>query len=133
MSIPKIAFSPNIKVDLQGENIFQFKDNLQVYTYGAYLLYDAFYVGALYQNKHVVSSFKNTDSWILAVGAKFKTGKESNFFVGLSYDANTTGVGTRAGGVYEIAFRWTGNGVVGLFGSKRKNKNKKYLKCFSFF
>ena len=64
---------------------------------------------------------------------KFKTGKESNFFVGLSYDANTTGVGTRAGGVYEIAFRWTGNGVVGLFGSKRKNKNKKYLKCFSFF
>ena len=129
----EIAVSPNIKIDVQGEDIFTFSENLQVYTYGIYVLYDAFYIGALYQNKNVVSSYKNTDSWILAVGAKFKTSKESNFFIGLSYDANTTGVGTKAGGVYEIAFRWTGNHVQGLFGGKRKNRNKKYLKCFNFF
>ena len=129
----EIAISPNIKVDLQGDHLFQFSNNLQVYTYGLYVVYDAFYVGALYQNKNIISSFKNTDSWILALGAKFKTGKESNFFVGLSYDTNTTGVGTKAGGVYEIAFRWNGTSFGGLFGGKRKNKNKKFLKCFSFF
>lgn len=129
----EIAVSPNLKIDVQGEDLFQFKENLQVYTYGVYVLYDAFYVGALYQNKHIVSHYKNTDSWILAVGAKFDTGKDSKFFVGLSYDANTTGVGTKAGGVYEIAFRWTGNYFKGFFGGKRKNKNKKYLNCFSFF
>ncbi len=129
----EIAISPNLKVDLQGEDLFKFKEDLQVWTYGVYLLYDGFYVGALYQNKHIVSHYKNTNSWILAVGVKFDTGKDSKFFVGLSYDANTTGVGTRAGGVYEIAFRWTGNDVVGVFGKKRKNKNKKYLNCFSFF
>ena len=129
----EIAISPNIKIDVQGEDLFKFSEDLQVYTYGVYVLYDAFYLGALYQNKNIVSSFKNTDSWILAVGAKVSTGKESNFFIGLSYDANTTGVGTRAGGVYEIAFRWNGSYIKGLFGGKRKNKNKKYLKCFSFF
>ncbi len=129
----EIAVSPNLKIDVQGEDLFKFKEVLQVYTYGAYLLYDGFYVGALYQNKHIFSHYKNTNSWILAVGASMDAGKDSKFFVGLSYDANTTGVGTRAGGVYEIAFRWTGNYVQGIFGGKRKSKNKKYLKCFNFF
>ena len=130
----EIAISPNLKVDVQGEDLFQFKEDLQVWTYGVYLIYDGFYVGALYQNKHVISHYKNTNSWILAAGVKIDAGKDSKFFIGLSYDANTTGVGTKAGGVYEIAFRWTGNHIQGIFGGgKRKNKNKKYLNCFSFF
>jgi type IX secretion system PorP/SprF family membrane protein len=129
----EIAISPNIKFDTQGDDLFQFRENLQVFTYGVYLLYDGFYVGALYQNKNIVSNYKNTNSWILAAGLKVSSGKDSKFFIGLSYDANITGVGTRAGGVYEIAFRWTGNYVKGIFGGKRKNKSKKYLKCFSFF
>ena len=67
------------------------------------------------------------------MGAYVKSGKDNSFFVGFSYDANTTGVGTRAGGVYEIAFRWTGAVVAGIFGAGRKKKSKQYLKCFNFF
>src|SRR5690606_3551331 len=128
----EIALSPNIKVDLQGDNVFKFREDLQVFTYGVYVLYDGFYVGALHQNKHLISHYKNTNAWILAVGAYFDGKKDSRFFIGLSYDANTTGVGMKGGGVYEVAFRWNGNQFAGILGGKRKYKGKRFLKCHNF-
>lgn len=129
----EISISPNLKVDLQGENMFKFQENLQVFTYGAYFLYDGIYVGALYQNKQPLSSYRNTNAWILAFGAYLDSNKKNKYFIGFSYDANTTGVGTRAGGVYEIAFRWTGVTSINLFGPSRSRRNKRFLNCFRFF
>jgi type IX secretion system PorP/SprF family membrane protein len=139
----KIMVSPNFKVDVQGDGLFHFKENLQVFTYGAYLLYQGYYFGALYQNKNVLSHYKNTNAWILAIGAYVKSDKGQTTFIGFSYDANLTGVGTAAGGVYEIAVRWTGNGSVSIFGGKgpggsgngngRKSGKARKLDCYHFF
>ena len=140
----KVMISPNIKVDVQGEGLFQFKENLQVFTYGTYFLYEGYYIGALYQNKNIFSHHKNTNAWILAMGAYINSENGNKLFVGFSYDANTTGVGTRAGGVYEIAFRWTGNAGLSFFGgssggvngsriNSRKGGKKRKLDCYHFF
>ncbi|MFT5763871.1 MAG: type IX secretion system PorP/SprF family membrane protein, partial [Saprospiraceae bacterium] len=114
----KVSISPNIKIDLQGDRFFSPRQHLQVFTYGLYLLYDGIYIGAFYQNKHLLSQYKDTNAFIFAVGAYLNNSKETNrnFFLGLSYDANTTGLGPRAGGVYEIAFRWTMKGAASLNG-----------------
>jgi len=53
--------------------------------------------------------------------------------LGLSYDANTTGVGPRAGGVYEIAFRWLMNGNANAKGKSRRGRSKRILDCHNFF
>ncbi len=128
-----LTLSPNFKVDVQGGNLMRFKENLQVFTYGAYLLYQGYYVGALYQNKNILSHHRNTNAWILAVGAYVDSGKNNKLFIGFSYDANTTGVGTAAGGVYEIAFRWTGNSKLSLFGQGNRRGKKGALDCYHFF
>ena len=139
----KLMLSPNFKADIQGDALLQFKENLQVFTYGAYLLYHGYYFGAMYQNKNVLSHYKNTNAWILAIGAYIQSEKGQTTFIGFSYDVNTTGVGTAAGGVYEVAFRWTSNASLSIFGagkkgyaSGRKGKGRrkpKKLDCYHFF
>ncbi len=131
-----IAVSPTIKVDIQGEKITEFSSNLQVITMGGYLVYDGVYIGALYQNKKIITDSRNTNAFILAFGAYLKRpgSKTKNTFVGFSYDANTTGVGTQAGGVYELAVRWNFIDIPGIFGDRsNKRKSNKSLDCFKFF
>ena len=79
---------------------------------------------------------QNTNALILAFGTFIeskKPGKSNNMFVGLSYDANTTGLGSRAGGVIEAAFRWNFNDAPGLFGGSRKSSAKRAMDCTRFF
>lgn len=132
----KVSISPNIKIDLQGDRFFAPRQHLQVFTYGLYLLYDGIYIGGFYQNKHALPQFKDTNAFIFAVGAYLKGhGKDNkNLFIGLSYDANTTGVGPRAGGVYEVALRWLikNNGNLSRR-SGRGKRSKRILDCHSFF
>ena len=137
-----ISISPNIKYDIQGDQIGQLNQNLQVLTMGCYLLYEGVYIGGLYQNKRLIAGVQNTNAMIIAFGtflngnSKGRSSK-NNMFLGLSYDANTTGVGSRAGGVIEVAFRWNFKDAPGLFGasnsSKRKSSNKKVMDCTKFF
>ncbi len=131
-----IALSPNIKYDVQGDQLARTRQNLQVLTYGCYLIYEGVYVGALYQNKRPLAGVQNTNALILAFGTFIeskKPGKSNNMFVGLSYDANTTGLGSRAGGVIEAAFRWNFNDAPGLFGGSRKSSAKRAMDCTRFF
>jgi len=130
-----IAISPNIKYDVQGDQLLNTKENLRVLTFGSYLIYEGLYVGAFYQNKFLTSGFRNTNALILALGVHIESGKrdKNNFFVGFSYDANTTGVGAQAGGVYELAFRWTLADAPALFGGRRKSGSRKTLDCYKFF
>ncbi len=130
-----ISFSPNIKYDLQGRELGNFKENLQVVTYGCYVLYEGIYFGAFYQNKFLISKFKHTNALILTMGAHIDSGRKqkNKYFIGFSYDANTTGVGTQAGGVYELAFRVTFSEAPTLFGSAGKPSSKKSLDCYHFY
>lgn len=131
----KVSISPNIKIDFQGEKFFAPRQHLQVFTYGLYLLYDGIYIGAFYQNKHALPQFKDTNAFIFALGAYLKNqGKENrNLFIGISYDANTTGVGPRAGGVYEVAMSWNiaANGKSN--GKSAKKRSRRILDCYNFF
>lgn len=135
-----ISISPNIKFDIQGEELRQLQNNLQVFTYGCYLIYEGVYVGALYQNKKPVAGIQNTNALILAFGTFIepKTNgrtRKNNMFLGLSYDTNTTGLGSRAGGVIEASFRWNFTDAPGLFGGsgRRGNSAKKVFDCTKFF
>lgn len=131
----KVSISPNIKIDLQGDRFFAPRQHLQVFTYGLYILYEGIYLGAFYQNKNPLPDFKNTNAFIVAVGAYLNNqGKDQrNFFIGLSYDANATGVGPRAGGVLELALRWTLKNKTNIRGKHKKGKSKSILDCHSFF
>ncbi|MEM1323013.1 MAG: PorP/SprF family type IX secretion system membrane protein [Bacteroidota bacterium] len=131
----KIAISPNLKYDIQGDDLLNTKENLQVFTAGSYVLYEGLYVGAFYQNKFLTAGFQHTNALILALGAYIDSGRKDkgHFFIGFSYDANTTGVGLRGGGVYELAFRWTMADAPALFGGRRKSTSRKTLDCYKFF
>lgn len=128
-----ISISPNFKYDVQGENLFDLKRNFQIITYGAYLIFDGMYFGAMYQNKVPVLGFKNTNALIFAVGAYIDASKMHNYFIGFSYDANTSGLGARAGGVYEVAFRWSGLTMLRPKNGKRRPRKKKPVNCYKFF
>lgn len=130
----EIQLSPNIKYDRQGNNLLN-QGNLQVATLGFYLIYEGVYLGTFYQNKYPVAGFKNTNAFIFMVGAQLKANKKSanKLVVGLSFDANTTGVGTASGGVYELTFRWTLAEGGSIFGRPGKSSSKRSLKCESFF
>jgi len=129
----KVSISPNIKIDLQGERFFAPRQHLQVFTYGLYLIYDGIYLGAFYQNKHALPQFKDTNAFILAMGAYISRKDQRNLFVGFSYDANATGVGPRAGGVYEVALRWTMRNNGRIKGKSGRSRSKSILDCHNFF
>ena len=132
----KLAISPNLKYDLQGESSFSRGKGLQVFTYGVYVLYEGIYFGVYYQNKNPFPQPRNTNALIFAAGAYINTGnkEQQQFFIGFSYDANTTGVGPRAGGVYEIALRWTMRPTASILGNNKKRKSsKRLLDCYDFF
>ena len=132
----KLAISPNLKYDQQGGDFLNPENGLQVFTYGLYLLYEGLYFGVYYQNRNPFPQAKNTSALIFAAGAYINTGRKERqqFFIGFSYDANTTGVGPRAGGVYEIALRWTMPPTITLFGNNDKRKSsKRILDCNNFF
>ncbi|MEL6923406.1 MAG: type IX secretion system membrane protein PorP/SprF, partial [Bacteroidota bacterium] len=130
-----MQISPNIKFDLQGDQLSNIKENLKVITYGFYVLYQGMYIGAFYQNKHPGIDIQNTNALIITVGAYIKSGRrrdQKKMFVGFSFDANTTGLGTRAGSVYEFAFRYTFENAPALFKSSG-GRGKKVLSCPSFY
>lgn len=130
-----ISISPNIKYDRQGTKLGKGRQTLQVLTYGLYFLYEGIYIGGFYQNKHPGPGIKNTNAFILMLGAYIdgKRKEENRFFVGFSYDTNTSGVGTASGGVYELAFRWSFSETPHLFGKRGRFSSKRALDCRSFF
>ncbi len=130
----KIAFSPNLKYDIQGDQLLNPKQNFQVFSYGMYALFGGVYIGALYQNKFLAAGTKHTNAMILTFGAYVDSGKRDahKLFVGFSYDANVTGVGTPAGGVYELAFRWTLSDGPSLFARQGRSSSKP-LDCYHFY
>lgn len=130
-----IAVSPTFKYDLQGDDLSMPSQNLQVFSMGGYLVYDGIYVGALYQNKKLIAGPKNTNALILAFGIYLEPKKKNanNMFLGFSYDANTTGLGSRAGGVFELAFRYNFGDIPHLFGEAKRKHGKKPIDCYRFF
>ena len=136
----KVAFSPNFKLDSQGESFLNFKENMTVGTVGMYTLVDNFYVGLLYQNRVFLPSNIHTDSYIFSLGGYANNpfsrnpSEQPNLFLGLSFDLHTTGVGPLAGNTLEfnIRYRFLENANFG-FKTRGKRRSKNVLDCKSFF
>lgn len=133
-----IDISPNVRYDVQGENIMKPSTCIRVVTYGAYAIYEGLFAGLFYQNKFFVASPSNTNAWILTAGAylggnEAMKNKGHKLFLGFSYDGNTTGLGTKTGGTYEVAVRYNFSTLPTLFGPNKKKNAKKVLDCKSFY
>ncbi len=130
-----IYISPNIKVDYQGD--------IQVYSYGLYIISSPIYIGGFYQNRTPSFDIKNTNFLTLTGGIETNIAKSTTINVGYSYDLSLTGLSTRVRGIHEISMR-INFGNVSMFGvsgnsskyhGKRKAKNMKRGKkgsCYQF-
>ena len=135
----EFSISPNFRFDMQGPNLFAPKENLKIYSLGSYFLFKGFYLGGFFQSKTPFPSGpKDTQAWTAVLGAYLPTGYKNKpddhrFFIGLSIDFNSTGVGTTAGNVYEIALRYNFANMPGLFGKKGGATSKQILDCKHFY
>ncbi len=131
----QIYLSPNIKVDYQGD--------IQVYSYGLYVISSPIYVGGFYQNRTPGFDFDNTNFLTIIGGVETNISKHTTLNVGYSYDINLTGLSLRAGGVHEISMRinFDSASMFGIsgggakYGGRRKGKhlrNKNKAKCYQF-
>ena len=135
-----IAFSPNIKLDMQGYKFMSVNENLMVGTLGFYTLVNSFYMGVLYQNRIYAPNHFHTDAFILTFGGYMNTDKRSGgqqpaLFFGVSADLNSTGVGPAAGSVFELTFRYRFMQDLGFGSGKngRRGGRNRILDCKSFF
>ncbi len=135
----ELAISPNFKFDIQGENPLDYSQSLKVYSIGAYILYEGFYVGASYQDKvPFPSGTKNTNAFSLMLGGYLNTSQRSSqddqqFFLGFGVDINTTGLGVAGGNVYELALRYNISSFPPLSGRGRSGSKNRFLDCKDFF
>ena len=94
-----VYLSPNIKADFQGD--------IEVFTYGLYLVTSPLYIGAFYQNRNPGFDLDNTNSLIFTVGFESQLGASNRTVqIGYSYDTNITGLSTRTQGVHELSLRF---------------------------
>lgn len=137
-----IAFSPNFKLDMQGNKFLNLQENITVGTLGMYTLVNSFYVGLLYQNRFFGPSGQHTDAFILTLGGYANSnGRQRNstpnLFFGISADFNSTGVGPSAGSVFEVTLRYrflTDANIGGRLGGRSgRGSSKRVLDCKSFF
>lgn len=139
----EIALSPNVKFDVQGTNPLRFGESLKVFTLGAYVLYEGVTLGAFYQDKlPFPSGLKNTNAFIVTIGsylggAQARDGVGQKFYLGLSVDVNTTGLGVSGGNVYELALRYNFADMPSLAGGGRRHSRsrsaERLLDCKDFF
>lgn len=130
-----VYLSPNIKVDYQGD--------IQVYSYGIYVISSPIYVGGFYQNRTPSVDLQNTNFVTLTGGFEANIAQTTILNIGYSYDISLTGLNTKVRGVHEISMR-INFGNVSMFGvsgnaskyhGKRKAKNMRRGKkgsCYQF-
>jgi hypothetical protein len=130
-----IYLSPNIKIDYQGD--------IQVYSYGLYVISSPIYIGAFYQNRTPGFDLNNTNFVTIIGGVEVDVAKSTTLNIGYSYDLSLTGLNTKARGIHEISMKINFSSV-SMFGisssnskshGKRKAKNMRKNKkgnCYRF-
>lgn len=134
----EISISPNIRFDMQGESLLRPSENLTLFSIGTYFIYHQLYFGGFYQNQNINPFLtKDTNTWTLVLGGALnydpKSRSNNRLLFGLSIDFNSSGVGTKAGNVYEFSLRYSFGNVPGLFGKSDKNPSKRILDCKKFY
>ncbi len=133
----EFAISPNFKFDIQGDNLFNFSQSLQVFTLGANVLYHNLYAGLYYQDRFPFpGGIQHTNAFIVVGGVDLELGHSASahkLFIGFSVDINTTGLGIEGGNVYELALRYNFADFPGLATKSYGASSKRILDCKSFY
>ncbi len=117
-----VRWSPNIKMEWQNGQLLG--------TIGAFAQFGGGYLGFFHQNKYFVPENLNTNSLIFNAGMKFPfENSGNNMLIGISYDANTTGLGTSAGGSFEMTMRFNWTHVQFFRNANGKMIKGRELKC----
>lgn len=126
----EITFSPNIR--------YENRQGTQLVSSGLYFLYKTIYLGSFLQSRTFIPLDRSDTHSVIFIGGFYVPTKQlgsitdQKLFIGLSASFDTTGIGTRAGSIYEIAMRYNFSSVPNLF-SRAQNRASKILDCKNFF
>lgn len=127
-----ITISPQFKMEIQGDPLFDFQENFQNAQVGAFLIWHSLYYGLFYQGRWPVPTGQgNTSSLIIHGGFQFGDTNDLDYLIGLSVDMNLTGVGFSGGLVYELVFRYNLETFIGF--ARRPGRRNNILDCDTLF
>jgi len=134
-----ITLSPNFRFESQGPNPLNPAKSLTLFSGGLYVIFlNQFTTGVLYHSRAPLAGAKHTNSMTLSAGfsSQPQKKKKDNFYLGLSVDVNTSGLGIRSNNVYELNLRYAFRGLKTFCergqGSGRKPPRGKALDCPHF-
>ncbi len=134
-----LTLSPNFRFESQGPNPLNPVKSLTLFSGGIYVIFlNQFTTGLLYHSRAPLAGAKHTNSMTLSAGfsSQPQKKKNDNFYLGLSVDVNTSGLGIRSNNVYELNLRYAFRGLKTFCdrgqGSGRKRPRGKSLDCPHF-
>jgi type IX secretion system PorP/SprF family membrane protein len=117
-----VRWSPNVKMEWQQGQLLG--------TIGAFAQFGGGYLGIFHQNKYFVPENLNTNALMFNAGMKFPfENSGNNMLIGISYDANTTGLGTAAAGSFEMTMRFNWSHVQFFRNANGKMQKGREMKC----
>lgn len=135
-STHKVVISPNFRLETQGYRPLRFKESFTQFSGGLYFIYEQVIMGAFYHNRSPLPGQKNTTSLTLSFGftQNEKEEKKRSYYLGLSVDANASGLGIKSGNVYEVNFRYTIKDIRPLCEKKHPASDRKtVMDCKDFY
>jgi hypothetical protein len=132
----KMVVSPNFRLETQGFNPFRFKESFTLFSGGTYFIFEQAILGVFYHSRAPLPGFKHTNAFTLSLGftQKEKEEKRHAYYIGLSVDANATGLGFRSGSVFEANFRYAIKGIRPVCEKKHKATTRKtVMDCKDFY
>ena len=135
----RITRSPNFRFETQGPNPLNLGKSLTLFSGGLYVIFlNQFTVGTMYHSRAPLAGAKHTNAMSISAGfsSQPQGKKKDNFYLGLSVDVNTSGLGIRSNNIYELNLRYAFRGMK-TFGERgqgngRKRPRGKSLDCPHF-
>ena len=82
-----------------------YQGDIQVYSYGLFVISSPIYIGGFYQNRTPSFDLKNTNFVTIIGGVEVEVAKNTILNVGYSYDLSLTGLNTKARGIHELSMK----------------------------
>ena len=135
----RITLSPNFRFETQGPNPLNLGKSLTQFSGGLYVIFlNQFTVGTMYHSRSPFAGSKHTNALSISAGLSSQPQgkKKDNFYLGVSVDVNTSGLGIRSNNTYELNLRYAFRGMKTFSergqGGGRKVPRGKRLDCPHF-
>lgn len=132
----KIVLSPNFRLESQGFQVARLKESFTLFSAGTYFVLDQIVSGAFYHSRALFTGSKHTNAFTFVLGFTNteKEEKRRAYYLGLSVDVNSTGLGIKSGNVFEMNFRYNIKGIRPLSEKKHAATTRKtVMECKDFY